>query len=167
MTRRRSKTARCALAVALATVAIAGTALAGAALADAPLPFEGTWVRADRVCSAAAPSPRTYSARTLITPAGRCIIRKVAFGAGEFEVFEDCRRPDRGGNVLEKIKMLGPDAFILKFQANRLKIPRGRKFLRCTIAAPRPPVPTPGRLPINPTLKPGATAPPLLNQDPD
>ncbi len=125
------------------------------ARADQALPFEGTWVRADRVCTAAAPSARTYSGRILISPSGRCTLRNIAFGAGEYEISEECHRAERSGNVFEKIRMLGPDAMVLKYQVNRLKIPRGRRFVRCTIAATKPAVLLPGRLPVSPAPKPG------------
>lgn len=130
------------------TLAIVLATLAGQAVAEAPAPFEGTWVRADRVCLPSAPSARTYTARSLVGPGGRCTIRKVAFGAGEYEIFEDCHRAERSGYVVEKIRMLGPDALVLKFQTSRLKIPRGRRFLRCTVAAPKAPALAPGRPPV-------------------
>lgn len=150
---------------ALWPLATAGVALLlmGPARADQPLPFEGTWVRADRVCTAGAAS-RTYTARTLVTPAGRCTLRKIAFGGGEFEIFEDCHRSERAGSVTEKIRMTGPDTMILKYQVSRLKIPRGRRFARCPAAAPKPAVPQPGRLPVGPA--PRLPAPPPVH-DPD
>lgn len=115
-------------------------------------PFEGTWVRADRVCSATAPSLRTYAPKELTTPAGRCILRKVASGSGEWELFEDCRRTDRSGNQIERIRMLGADAMLIKRQSGRLKIPRGRRYVRCTPSA-KPPAGAPA------AGKPAARAP--------
>jgi hypothetical protein len=122
---------------------IAAALLAGAALfatasfaAEQPYPFEGTWVRADRICSPTAPSARTYTAHEVILPGGRCAVRKAAFGSGEWEIFEECRRPERPGAVTERIKMLGQDAVLIKRQVARLKIPRGRRYIRCSIAAP-------------------------------
>ncbi len=41
-----------------------------AAEGQPPYPFEGTWVRADRVCSAAAPRTRTYTARDVTSAGG-------------------------------------------------------------------------------------------------
>ena len=105
---------------------------------DQPYPFEGTWVRADRMCTAQAPLARTYSSHDLVTSAGHCTLRRVVFGSGEYELFEDCRRMDRPGDAIERIRMLGPDLLMLKRQVNRLKIPRGRRYARCTAAAPKP-----------------------------
>ncbi|HEX4765484.1 MAG TPA: hypothetical protein VH414_04320 [Lichenihabitans sp.] len=129
-----------------------------AAAATTPYPFEGTWVRADRICSPAAPSLRTYTAREIISPAGRCMLRKAVFGSGEWELFEDCRRSERSGNVIEKIRMMGADQMIVKRQLNRLKIPRGRRYSRCMTPAPklaappiRPATPTSG---VKPTPAP-------------
>lgn len=101
----------------------------------ASYPFEGTWVRSDRICSPASPHVRTYTGRDLSMPGGHCVLRKVAFGSGEFELFEECRRAIHPGNVTEKIRMLGPDMMMVKQQVKRLKIPRGRRFTRCTAAA--------------------------------
>ncbi len=130
-----------------------------AAAASAPYPFEGTWVRADRICSPAAPSLRTYTAREIVTPSGRCMLRKAVFGSGDWELFEDCRRSEHAGNVIEKIRMMGADQMIVKRQVNRLKIPRGRRYSRCMAVAPklgvppiRPATPTSG---VKPTPVPG------------
>ena len=110
---------------------------------DQPFPFEGTWVRTDRVCNAQAPLARTYTAREVITPGGRCSMRRIVYGSGEFELFEDCRKSDHPGDAIERIRMVSPDLMILKRQINRLKIPRGRRYARCSIAAPKvaPPAP--------------------------
>ena len=129
---------RCAM-LAVAVLACAGSA---SAASDPPYPFEGTWVRSDRMCTPQAPLARTYTAHDLVTPGGRCTLRRVAFGSGEFELFEDCRRSERPGDAVERIRMLGPDAFVLKHQVNRLKIPRGRRYARCTLAAQKPSAPT-------------------------
>lgn len=134
---------------ATAALALAGALLgwAGTVRAEQSFPFDGTWVRADRVCSANAPSARTYTPRELVLANGRCALRKVAFGSGEWELFEDCRRPEHQGRVTEKIRILGPDMILIKQQVVRLKIPRGRRFARCNLAgAPKPaPTPPPGR----------------------
>lgn len=128
---------RCVI-LAAAVLSCAGAALAAG---DQPYPFEGTWVRADRICTAQAPLARTYTTHELVTQSGRCTLRRVAFGSGEFELFEDCRRTERPGDAVERIRMIGPDALVLKHQVNRLKIPRGRRYARCTAAAPKPPAP--------------------------
>ena len=134
--------------------------LLGGSAAAGSYPFEGTWVRADRVCSAAAPSLRTYTAREIVSPAGRCVLRKAVFGSGEWELFEDCRRSEHAGNVIEKIRMMGADQMIVKRQVNRLKIPRGRRYSRCTASTPklaappvRPALPTSG---VKPTPAPNS-----------
>lgn len=114
-----------------------------------PYPFEGSWVRADRVCTSAAPSLRTYTARDVTLAGGRCTLRKVTFGSGEWELFEDCRRADHPGTAIEKIRMAGPDTMIVKHQVNRLKIPRGRRFTRCVPPAAKPAAPSP-RVPPTP-----------------
>ena len=105
---------------------------------EQPYPFEGTWVRTDRMCTAQAPLARTYSSHELSTSAGHCTLRRVVFGSGEYELFEDCRRMDRPGDAVERIRMLSPDLLVLKRQVNRLKIPRGRRYARCSAAAPKP-----------------------------
>ena len=128
-----------ARAMLVASAAILGaTASSGA---EQPYPFEGTWVRADRICSASSPNTRTYTAREVVFPSGHCMLRKVAFGSGEWELFEDCHRPEHQGNIREKIRMLGPDTILVKRQVVRLKIPHGRRFARCSLAAPQKPAP--------------------------
>ncbi len=135
-TGRLSRTRICR-AVGAGVVAGAMVFWGGASTADpAPYPFEGTWVRADRICSATSPLARTYTAKEISTSNGRCNLRRVAFGSGEFELLEECHRADRRGEVTERIRMLGPDAMIVKHRVLRLKIPHGRRFVRCTIAAP-------------------------------
>ena len=115
---------------------LAGTVAAAAA--EPGYPFEGTWVRANRDCVPNAPRVRTYTARDVAFPTGHCAYRKVAAGAGQFEIFEDCRRSDRPGNYTETIRMLGPDLMQVRRQAARLKIARPLRYARCTIAAPGP-----------------------------
>lgn len=138
-----------------------GAAVVSAVLVWAPslcaeqaYPFEGTWARADRICSATTPNTRTYTAREVTTSSGHCVLRKVAFGSGEWELFEDCRHPEHQGNVTERIRMLGPDAILVKRQVVRLKIPRGLRFARCSLAAPQKPVPAGRLLPLVPGPKP-------------
>ena len=121
--------------------AVLSVVLVSAALSaapDQPYPFEGTWVRTDRICTAQAPLARTYTSHELSTSAGHCTFRRVVLGSGEYELFEDCRRMDRQGDAVERIRMLGPDLLVLKRQVNRLKIPRGRRYARCSAAAPKP-----------------------------
>ena len=131
--------ARCLAGVVTAAL-LAGTALFATAsrAAEQSYPFEGTWVKADRICSPTAPNTRTYTAHELIVSGGHCSLRKVAFGSGEWELFEECHRPERPGTVTERIRMLGQDAILVKWQVVRLKIARGRRYTRCTIAGPKP-----------------------------
>lgn len=123
--------------MAAAVLGFLGAAMLSSAAsgAEQPLPFEGTWVRADRVCSATAPQTRTYTAHEVTFSNGHCALRKVVFGAGEWELFEDCRRSEHNGSITERIRILGPDAILIVDQVNRLKIPRGRRYARCAIAA--------------------------------
>ena len=77
---------------------------------------------------------RTYTARELIFR--RALqSRKVAFGSGEWELFEECRRPRafRQSDRENPHARPGPDDG--EAQVVRLKIPRGRRFTRCTDAA--------------------------------
>ena len=105
--------------------------------AEASYPFEGTWVRANRACTATAPLARTYSAREVTGATTHCLVRKVAAGSGQFEIFEECRRSsERAGNFTETIRMLGSDAMVVRRQAARLKLARPLRYIRCTIAAP-------------------------------
>lgn len=131
----RTVSDRTVAALALAC-ALSGVAAPVARAADASYPFEGTWVRANRACTAAAPLARTYTAREVTSAGGHCSIRKVAAGAGQFEIFEDCRRTDHPGTFTETIRMSGPDAMVMQRQRTRLKIARPLRFIRCTIAAP-------------------------------
>lgn len=121
----------CALALAIALAAPAGAA-------EPSYPFEGTWVRANRVCAANAPRVRTYTGKDVSFPTGRCTFRKVATGGNQFEIFEDCRRAERPGNYTETIRMLGPDLMQLRRQAARLKIARPLRYTRCTAAVAAP-----------------------------
>ena len=120
------------------SVLVALAAVAPARAADANYPFEGTWVRANRVCAANAPITRTYTARDVTFASGHCTFRKVVSAGGQFEIFEECRRADRPGNLTETIRMLSPDLLQVRRQVTRLKIPRPLRFTRCTIAAPAP-----------------------------
>lgn len=115
---------------------VVGAATAGAA--EPGYPFEGTWVRANRECVPNAPRVRTYTAKEVTSPSGRCSYRKVATGGGQFEIFEDCRRSEHPGNYTETIHMLGADLMQVRRQAARLKIARPLRYARCTIAAPGP-----------------------------
>lgn len=118
-------------------MAVAAGALPARA-AEPVYPFEGTWVRANRVCAANAPRVRTYTAHEVTFPSGHCAFRKVATGGGQFEIFEDCRRAEHPGNYTETIRMLGPDLMQMRRQAARLKIARPLRYARCTAAAPAP-----------------------------
>ena len=118
-------------------MAVAAGALPALA-AEPSYPFEGTWVRANRVCAANAPRVRTYTAHEVTFPTGHCTYRKVAAGGGQFEIFEDCRRAEHPGNYTETIRMLGPDLMQMRRQAARLKIARPLRYARCTVAAPAP-----------------------------
>lgn len=125
---------RSATAALLLTWIAAGPAGA----AEPSYPFEGTWVRANRVCVANAPRIRTYTPHEVTFATGHCTFRKVAAGGGQFEIFEECRKAERPGNYTETIRMLGPDLMQLRRQAARLKIARPLRYTRCTIAAPVP-----------------------------
>ena len=99
-----------------------------------PYPFEGTWIRADRVCSASATQVRTYSAKDVTSSLAHCTIRRVSSGSGAFELVEECRRNDRNQTVTETIRMSSPDSLVLKRQTSRLKIPRSLRYTRCSAA---------------------------------
>ena len=129
-------------AAALAFALLLGVTSGGPARAAEPsYPFEGTWVRANRVCAPGAPRERTYTAHDVTFPTGRCSYRKVAGSGGQFEVFEDCRRAERPGNYTETIRMLGPDLMVMRRQAARLKITRPLRYARCTTTATAAPPP--------------------------
>ncbi len=117
------------------SIVMALAATAPALAAETNYPFEGTWVRSNRVCAPAAPHFRTYTAKDVSFSSGRCSFRKVVQSGGQYEIFEDCRRADRPGNPTETIRMLGPDLMQMRRQVTRLKIPRPLRFTRCTIAA--------------------------------
>lgn len=112
--------------------------------AEAPYPFEGTWVRAERTCTPTTIRARTYTAREVISPRGRCAIRRVASGSNSFELLEECRRGDRPSTVTETVRMIAPDSLTSKRQESRLKIPRQIRYQRCTPANPGPPRSTKG-----------------------
>ena len=134
---------RCTLAF-LALVVTAGSALA----ADPQYPFVGSWARSDRACSASGVRERTYSAREVVSPRGRCTIRRVAHGSGGFELFERCDRPgERPYNISEVIRMTGPDAMVLTRQTARLKLSRSLRFARCQAAPPAVPAKSPAAPP--------------------
>ncbi len=120
------------------SVLVALAAAAPARAAEPGYPFEGTWVRANRICAANAPHARTYTARDVTFASGHCSFRKVVSAGGQFEIFEDCRRADRPAKLTETIRMLSPDLMQMRRQETRLKIPRPLRFTRCTIAAPSP-----------------------------
>ena len=117
---------------------LAGIAAGSAHAAEPAYPFEGTWVRANRVCAANAPRARTYTAHEVTFPSGHCTFRKVATGGGQFEIFEECRKAEHPGNFTETIRMTGPDLMQMRRQAARLKIARPLRYARCTVAAPAP-----------------------------
>lgn len=123
------RVAGCVLALAC------GAVLTGAAPV-APYPFEGTWIRADRPCTPRATLVRTYTAHEVTSSRSRCAIHRIEGGGNSFELVEDCRR--NPPKVSEKIRMLSPDAFVLRRQVMRLKIPRAVRYARCTAAAPGP-----------------------------
>ncbi len=123
------------MGVAGVLIALCGTAQAAA---EPPYPFEGVWVRAERACTATTVRERTYTAHEVVSPRGRCAIRRIAGGSsGVFELLEDCRRSDHQGSVTETIKMTTPDAMTLKRQVSRLKIARQIRYARCA-ASPSP-----------------------------
>ena len=122
--------------VSLGLIAVSGVlllAVPGQA-AEAIYPFEGSWVVANRACTAGSPHIRIYTQHEVTSRGGRCSFKKVASGSGLFEIFEDCRHSERPGDYTETIRMIGPDAMQMKRQAGRLKIARGSRYLRCTIA---------------------------------
>lgn len=132
---------RCALAM-LALVAMTGVSSA----AEPQYPFVGSWARSDRACSASGVRERIYTAREVVSPRGRCSIRRVAHGSGGFELFERCDRPnERPYNISEVIRMMGPDAMVLNRQVARLKLSRSLRFARCQPGQPstsaKPPAP--------------------------
>lgn len=151
-------------ALALSLLVAAATA-APARAAEPSYPFEGTWVRANRVCTASASRVRTYTGKDVTFPTGRCTFRKVAMGGNQFEIFEDCRRAERPGNFTETIRMLGADLMQVRRQAARLKIARPLRYARCTAAvAPPAGAPKPPPMPHHPgpaaeTLKPSEPRP--------
>ena len=133
------------------------------AWADAPYPFEGAWVRNPATCTPATVRERVYTAKEVISPRGRCMIRRVAAGYGAYELLEECRRTnERPTTVTETIRLTSPDSMVLKRQLSRLKIPRQIHYVRCKVAA-SPATPVPGVKPG----RPAATAPDSKARDPD
>jgi hypothetical protein len=129
---------------ALLLLAGLGLSAGSAALAAEPgYPFEGTWVQADHACAPGITRVRTYTAKDVTSPRGRCTIRRIASGSGAYELFEECRH-ERSGLVTETIRMTSPDSMVLRRQLVRLKIPRQQRFTRCSAAAPAA-QPVPGR----------------------
>ncbi len=127
----------------LSAVVLLGLALASSSgpvfAADVDYPFEGTWIRADRMCSIKATLVRTYTEREVLSSRSRCQIRRVVGNAASgFDLVEECRHNDRRMTVTESIRMLTPDMMTLRRHEFRLKIPRAIRFARCTIAAPVP-----------------------------
>ena len=104
--------------------------------AEPVYPFEGSWVVANRACTAGSPHVRIYTPHEVTSRGGRCSFKKVASGSGLFEIFEDCHHSERPGDYTETIRMIGPDAMQMKRQAGRLKIARGARYYRCSIAGP-------------------------------
>lgn len=107
---------------------------AGCGAAEPPYPFEGTWIRADHSCTPQTVRARTYTAREVVSPLGRCSIRRIAANSSQFELVEDCRRNDRPQTVTETLRLTSSDAMMVKRQLSRLKIPRQLRYARCTIA---------------------------------
>lgn len=131
-----------------AALAIGSTAHAAT---DAPYPFEGTWIRAEHSCTPQTVRARTYTAKEVVSPLGRCSIRRIVSSGGAFELVEDCRRNDRPQTVTETIRLTSADTMTLKRQLSRLKIPRQLRYARCAIAnGVAPPPPTPSARPTRP-----------------
>ena len=129
--------------------------LAAAAQAAEPAyPFEGSWIAANRACTAGSPHLRIYTQHEVTSRGGRCSFKKVASGSGLFEIFEDCRHSERPGDYTETIRMIGPDAMQMKRQSGRLKIARGSRYLRCSVAGPATKLPS-----SPPPRKPGSAVP--------
>ncbi|MCW6509625.1 hypothetical protein [Lichenifustis flavocetrariae] len=112
-----------------------GSALA----ADASYPFVGSWIRADRSCTASPTRERVYTARDVISNRSKCTIRRVASGSGGYELFERCdRQGEKPANISEVIRMTGPDSMVLTRQTARLKLSRSLHFTRCPAGASKP-----------------------------
>ena len=125
--------ARCGLAICLLTGGMAQAA-------EASYPFEGSWIRADRACTASPLRERTYTAKDVVSPRGRCVIRKIVSAGSSFELFERCERPnERPASVRETIRLQAPDAMILTRQTTRLKLSRSLHFVRCPAPGPAKP----------------------------
>ena len=132
----------------ISSVVVLGTT---AQAAEPAYPFEGSWVAANRACTAGSPHVRIYTQHEVTSRGGHCSFKKVASGSGLFEIFEDCRHSERPGDYTETIRMIGPDAMQMKRQAGRLKIARGSRYLRCSVAGPgsKPPTSPPPRKPAS------------------
>lgn len=131
----------------LATLVLPGAAACGAA--EAPYPFEGTWIRAEHSCTPQTVRARTYTAKEVVSPLGRCSIRRIAASGSFFELVEDCRRNERSQTVTESLRLTSADTMTLKRQLSRLKIPRQLRYARCSVASgavPASPVPRPTRI---------------------
>ena len=133
-----------------------GLAAGPARAAETAYPFEGSWVQTTHPCIAGSVHLRTYTAREVVSSRGRCSIRRIAQGAGAFEVQEDCRHDGRADRVTETIRVPSSDVMVLRRQEVRLKIPRAVHYARCTApvtpatapAAVSPPAHLPGRTPL-------------------
>lgn len=126
---------------------------AAQAATDTPYPFEGTWIRAEHSCTPQTVRARTYTAKDVTSPLGRCSIRRIASNGTTFELVEDCRRNERPQTVTETIRLTSADGMTLKRQMSRLKIPRLLRYARCTIATgagQTPPTTTPSAHPSRP-----------------
>jgi hypothetical protein len=132
-------------------------ALSGA-LAAEPYPFEGTWILPQHPCVAGSMHLRTYTAREVVSPRGKCSIRRIAQGSGAFELMEECRHDGRPSTETETIRMTSPDSLLLKRQISRLKIPRQIRYARCNVpaAAPAAPPPSQPRAPARTVTPPSA-----------
>lgn len=122
--------------------------------ADAPYPFEGTWIRAEHSCTPQTMRARTYTAKDVVSPLGRCSIRRIASTGSLFELVEDCRRNDRPQTVTESLRLTSADTMTLKRQLSRLKIPRQLRYARCSIASGAGPSSHPTRVAPSPEQKP-------------
>ena len=124
---------------------------------EALYPFEGTWIRAEHSCTPQTVRARTYTAKEVVSPLGRCSIRRIATSGSSFELVEDCRRNDRPQTVTEILRLTSADAMTVKRQLSRLKIPRQLRYGRCTIAGAAvqatPPA-HPARVAPSPEVKP-------------
>lgn len=142
----------------LLAVALALLVATRCTAAEAPYPFEGTWIRAEHSCTPQTVRARTYTAKDVVSPLGRCVIRRVATNGSVFELVEDCRRNDRPQTVTETLRLASADVMTVKRQLSRLKIPRQLRYARCTIAS--------GAVQASPPAHPVRVAPPELKARP-